>query len=120
AKHADGVTEQEILNPVTVEMLYDVPQWIADGMPMSTGDYRLAEPEVFEFSLSEEGADQLAAALNVWTPTLKGLTKMVTRVRMAWQVRQAHRAFQAKLRAASAGAAQEVGAGLLPEAWQGL
>src|SRR5207247_11080493 len=87
AKHADGVTEQEILNPVTVEMLYDVPQWIADGMPMSTGDYRLAEPEVFEFSLSEEGTDQLDAALNVWTSTLKGLTQMVTRVRRAWQVR---------------------------------
>jgi radical SAM superfamily enzyme YgiQ (UPF0313 family) len=116
AKHADGRTEEEILSPVTVEMRYDIPQWIADGMPLDTiEDYRLATTEQFEFALTEEGARELRAALKVWTTGLKGLTKMVTRIRMAWQVRQARRmSGGGRFRVAAAGESQ---AGLLPDSW---
>ena len=117
AKHADGTSEEDILNPVRVKMTYDVAQWVADGMPMETDTYKLAEPEVFEFALSDEGAHQLGAALKVWTPTLKGLTKMVTRVRMAWQVRQAHRTAAEQFFTVPAAAADPVGSGLLPDTW---
>ncbi len=90
AKHADGRTEEQILSPVTVRMRYDIGQSIANGMSLDAIDgYRLAEREEFEFSLSEEGTRELRAVLRVWTTALKGMTKMVTRVRMAWQVRQA-------------------------------
>jgi hypothetical protein len=118
ARHAHGATEEAILGPAAVAMIYDVPQWIADGMPLETEAYRLPATEVFEFSLSDEGARQLAAALEVWTPTLKGLTKMVTRVRTTWQTRQAHRASDAHFPFPPAGAAGAVPAGvLLPETW---
>jgi hypothetical protein len=50
---------------------------------LKTLPYRLSEPVTFEFSLSQEGRNELAAALKVWTQTLKGLTKMVTRIRTA-------------------------------------
>jgi hypothetical protein len=87
-------------------------------MPMETGAYRLPVTEVFEFGLSDEGACQLAAALKVWTPTLKGLTKMVTRVRTTWQTRQAHRVSAGLLQFGAAAAAGEgAGAVLLPETW---
>lgn len=115
SKHADGRTAEEILKPIRIQMRYDIPQWVADGMPIeSIEDYRLADAQTFEFALSEEGARELGAALNVWTTSLKGLTKMVTRIRMAWQVRQAMRISSGeKVRAMSA----SEGAGLLPEAW---
>jgi hypothetical protein len=115
-KHADGISEDEILNPVIVTLDYDVPRWAADGMPTDIGAYRLVEAEAFEFSLSDEGARQLRGALKVWTPTLKGLTKMVTRVRMSWQVRQANRVAVHGVCAVPVGS-QSVAAGLLPEAW---
>ena len=111
AKHADGRTESEILTPAIVEMEYDVPQWVRDGMPSDVAQYRLPSPRRFEFSLSEEGSQEMAAALKVWTPTLKGLTKMVTRIRMAWQVRQAFcRDVLVRTATQSAG-------GLLPDQW---
>jgi len=115
-KHADGKTEEEILRPVRVEMQYDVPQWIADGMPMDIAPYQLLQPESFEFRLSDEGAREMQAALKVWTPTLKGLTKMVTRIRMAWQVRKAQSLLMREpyARAAAAGNAE---AGMLPDQW---
>jgi hypothetical protein len=115
-KHADGKTEELILSPVTVEMRYDIPQWIADGMPLDTiEDYRLSKPEQFEFALSEEGARELRAALKVWTSNLKGMTKMVTRIRMAWQVRQATQ--QSSGNKFHMTAAADAGTGLLPESW---
>ena len=115
-KHADGKTEAEILSPVRVDMQYDVPQWIADGMPMDISAYKLLQPESFEFRLSDEGVHEMQAALKVWTPTLKGLTKMVTRIRMAWQVRWAQSLLvkEPLARAAAAGTAE---AGMLPDQW---
>ncbi len=118
AKHADGRTEKEILSPVTIEMRYDIPQWVADGMALDTiEEYRFSQPEQLEFALPEEGARELRAALKVWTTSLKGMTKMVTRIRMAWQVRQATRV-SASENFRVAAASDGLGAGgLLPDTW---
>jgi radical SAM superfamily enzyme YgiQ (UPF0313 family) len=115
AKHADGKTEKEILSAVSVDMQYDIPQWIADGMPMDISTYKLLQPESFEFRLSDEGAREMQAALKVWTPTLKGLTKMVTRIRMAWQVRKAQSLLMREPLARAAAGTGE--AGMLPDQW---
>ena len=89
-KHADGISEKEILSRVTETMHYDIPQWLASGGAVeSIASFRLAEPAEFEYALTEEGSRELASALRVWSISLKGLTKMVTRIRMAWQVRRA-------------------------------
>jgi hypothetical protein len=117
AKHADGHTQREILSPVTIEMRYEIPQWIqAGGLPGTVEDYRLPQREEFMFSLSEEGARELASALNIWTTSLKGMTKMVTRIRMSWQVRGAFRSSATALKASAAIAGEGV-SGLLPESW---
>jgi radical SAM superfamily enzyme YgiQ (UPF0313 family) len=112
-KHADGKTEGEILGAVRVNMQYDIPQWITDGMPIDITPYKLQQSEPFDFRLSDEGAREMQAALKVWTPTLKGLTKMVTRIRMTWQIRRAHRQQAAYAHAA----AKQSEAGMLPEQW---
>jgi len=117
SKHADGRTEEEILSPVTVKMRYDVPRWVSDGMPLEFAAYRLTRPEAFEFALSDEGRQEMAAALKVWTPTLKGLTKMVTRIRMAWQVRTPRRQSEGEYATANVAKSAAAGAGLLPEQW---
>jgi radical SAM superfamily enzyme YgiQ (UPF0313 family) len=113
-KHADGKTEEEILRPVRIRRQYDVPGWIADDMPLDTSAYKLAEPELVEFRLSDEGARELQAALKVWTPSLKGLTKMVTRIRMAWQIRhaqQTHSTMPMDI------LGEHAGGGMLPDQW---
>lgn len=115
-KHASGSTVEEILHPARVVLRYDIGRWIADGMSMDISQYRLAEPEPFDFHLTENGAREMAAALNVWTCSLKGLTKMVTRIQMAWQVRQAIRLSEPtdeQYFQAAAGAQMS----LLPEQW---
>jgi hypothetical protein len=116
AKHADGRTVEEIISPIQVQLSFDIPSWIKDGMPLEFEQYRLARSEPFLFSLTEEGARELRAALSVWTCTLKGLTKMVTRIRMSWQVRRAERLWESRPMALAA-AATSVGGGLLPDQW---
>lgn len=115
ARHAAGATIEEILNPVELAMRYDLSQWIADDKPLNLSPYKLAAPVSFQYALNEEGADQLRSALNVWTTSLKGLTKMVTRIQMAWQVRQVESSvdLQSQGRSVAVGSGNE----LLPESW---
>jgi hypothetical protein len=116
-KHADGQDKAQILSPIRVTMSHDIPQWIADGMPLEISRYKLSEPALFEFKLSEMGARELKAALEVWTTSLKGLTKMVTRIQTAWQRRQATPLNRAAPAVKVAVAAAGVAGGLLPEQW---
>lgn len=90
-KHAHGFTTRDILADKRAAFQYDIPRWIADGMPMGTAPYRLLEPEEFQFFLSSESRQGLGAALEVWTPGLKGLAKMVTRIKVEWQVHECNR-----------------------------
>jgi len=93
-QHAHGMDEEEVLSPREAEMLYDIARWRLEGMPKNVAPYRLPQPEPFHFQLTEEGARELAAAFKVWTFTLRGLTKMVTRIQMAWQVRSCVRVME--------------------------
>jgi radical SAM superfamily enzyme YgiQ (UPF0313 family) len=89
-QHAHGRTTEEIVAPAKATMRYDIKRWLADGAPQDPAAYRLQEPAEFEFRLTEEGAREMRAALRVWGEELKGLTKMVTRINVAWQVRECH------------------------------
>ena len=114
-KHASGRTEQEILEPGYATLRYDIGAWIDDGMNPDVERFRLSEPKQFVFRLSEEGAHEMKAALAVWTCSLKGLTKMVTRIRMAWQVRRPDRDLAREL--VTAAAAGQAASALLPDQW---
>ncbi|MCP4589390.1 MAG: radical SAM protein [bacterium] len=87
-KHAYGATPQEVLTPARDMMQYDFALWLADGTPTDTAPYRLDSPQLFEFSLTREDAAELAAAFEVWTSDIRGLSKMVTRVRIGVQERR--------------------------------
>ncbi len=85
--HATGKTDQEILAPADASLHYDFPAWTADGMPGDPSTFRLARPTQFTFELSEEGSTEMAKALAVWTTHIRGLSKLVTRIRVTSQVR---------------------------------
>jgi radical SAM superfamily enzyme YgiQ (UPF0313 family) len=90
-KHAHGHTVADILAGTSAFLGHDIAGWLADGMPRDTSRYRLPAPEEFRFFLTEESLESLQAALDVWTPSLKGLAKMVTRIKVAWQVHECER-----------------------------
>ena len=71
-------------------------------MPEDTNPYRLDQPELFEFRLSEEGLRGLSSALDVWSAELKGLTKLMKRIRVTWQVRECKKLVAEKERVAYA------------------
>ncbi|MGH9786259.1 MAG: hypothetical protein ACRD88_18990, partial [Terriglobia bacterium] len=87
-RHASGFTVEEITRPVRCILRYDLDRWVQDGCPASPAAYRLDRPSWFEFRLSEESARELAAALQVWGTELKGLSKLITRIKVSWQVRE--------------------------------
>ena len=87
-KHAWGATPKETLVPARATLHYDVARWLTDGTPKDTQPYRLVPAQEFEFSLTEEGAREVAAAFEVWTNEIKGLTKLVTRIRIDSLVRR--------------------------------
>ena len=86
-RHASGESPFEILSSKRATLTYDLPRWAADGCPTDFSSYRLSESSEFEFRLSEESAKEMAAALQVWGTQIKSLSKMVTRINVAWQVR---------------------------------
>jgi hypothetical protein len=95
------MTHEALLQPSEVEMHYDVARWRADGTPSDVSAYRLEQPGKFRFELSADGAREIQAALKVWTFTLRGLTKMVTRIQMAWQVRACTRLGEGEIASAA-------------------
>ncbi len=86
-QHATGQTEAEILAPVEATLSYDIAQWLADGDLTDPSPYRLAEPTRFVFELTDEGRDELHRSLAVWTTHSRGLSKLVTRVKVESQIR---------------------------------
>ena len=87
-RHAYGFTREEILAASEGEFTYDIAGWLAAGRPKDPTPFRLGEPTKVRFELDDESAAELSSALDVWTNTLPGLTKMVTRIRVSCQVRQ--------------------------------
>ena len=86
-KHASGRERGALLAGVDATLAYDIGGWLAQAELGDPADWRLDQPGAFRFELSDEGRRELDAALNVWTLHIKGLTKMVTRIKVDWQVR---------------------------------
>jgi hypothetical protein len=85
--HAHGRTIEEVVAPGATILSYDIPGWLAGGAPKDPSAYRLLEPQEFRFTVSETGERELRKAFQVWTSDIKGLSKLVTRIQLAWQVR---------------------------------
>jgi radical SAM superfamily enzyme YgiQ (UPF0313 family) len=88
--HAHGHTTEAILAGAETEMSYDIEGWLAAGSPIDPSSFKLSEPTHVLFRLDDDSARELHAALQSWTDTLKGLTKMVTRIQVVWQERRCH------------------------------
>ncbi len=86
--HASGRDRAGILSGARAMLRYDIPAWLAEKELRDPNDFRLSEAMPFEFRLSEEGRREFAHALDVWTTHIKGLSKLVTRINVDWQVRQ--------------------------------
>ena len=100
--HASGRTPNEVLTSSRAAMRYDFPAWLAEKELRNPNDYRLAEPIAFDFCLTEENSQEIENALRVWTTDIKGLSKLVTRINLCWQVRHCGPARAAKLMAEGA------------------
>jgi len=88
--HAHGHTTEAILAGAETEMSYDIEGWLAAGSPVDPSAFKLSEKTRVVFRLDEDSTRELHAALQSWTDTLKGLTKMVTRIQVVWQERRCH------------------------------
>ena len=87
-KHASGSESSQLLEPVQAPMQHNIGGWLAQTELGDPAAYRLGAPQPFVFHLTEDARRELSAALSVWTLHIKGLTKMVTRINVSWQVRE--------------------------------
>jgi radical SAM superfamily enzyme YgiQ (UPF0313 family) len=86
--HATGQSEEEILAPAEAALSYDFPAWLKARDLANPTPYRLAALTRFAFELTPEGADELRQAISVWTTHIRGLSKLVTRIKIDSQVRR--------------------------------
>ena len=86
--HASGRNIQAILSSARATLNYDFPAWIAQPVLGDPSDFRYAAAQEVEFRLSDESSRELESALAVWTTHIKALSKLVTRIKVDWQVRQ--------------------------------
>ena len=89
-RHAHGFTKEEILAPAQAEMTYDIDGWLAADQPVDPTPFKLPEPALLRFELSKDSKRELSSGLRMWTCRLRGLTKMVTRIRVESQIREAY------------------------------
>ncbi len=87
-QHASGTTLDEIMASPYIQFDYDFPAWLSNAESADPNEFRLGESRRFSFRLTEEGTRELRSAMAVWTTHIKGLSKLVTRVKLDWQVRQ--------------------------------
>jgi radical SAM superfamily enzyme YgiQ (UPF0313 family) len=87
-KHAHGVDRDQVFRPIETSLNYDFERWLASDDLSLPQLYRFDEPRRCEFRLSREGQQELDSALAVWSFELKGLTKLVTRIRITSQIRE--------------------------------
>jgi len=86
--HASGRDRDEILSSDTAELHYDFPAWLASGRLAEPDGFRFPERTRVHFRLTDEGRRELESALAVWSTHIKALSKMVTRIKVDWQVRE--------------------------------
>ena len=89
--HASGGTREVILADRQATMTHDIGAWLASSDLLRPQDFKLPEPIEFAFRLTDDARRELDAALSVWTLQIKGLSKMVTRINVDWQVRRCTR-----------------------------
>jgi radical SAM superfamily enzyme YgiQ (UPF0313 family) len=87
-QHASGHTAEEVLAPAHATMQYDIVGWLAAPHGTDPNVFRLPEPAEFEFRLSAEGRKEMADSLAVWSTHVKGLSKLVTRIKIESQIRE--------------------------------
>lgn len=87
-QHASGSSVDEIMASPQIQFDFDFPAWLSEPELQDPGQFRLQESRLFCFRLTEEGARELTSAMGVWTTHIKGLSKLVTRVKLDWQVRR--------------------------------
>lgn len=89
-KHTHGSTRERLLAPTRATFRYDIAGWIAAGMPHDPTRFKLPTPQEFEFALEPADARELDQLIAVWTLSLRGLTKGVTRIRRSALIRGCH------------------------------
>jgi hypothetical protein len=87
-KHTHGDTTEALLAPTSAMMEYDIGAWMQSGMPHDVSRFRLPEPTPFVFELPPESAREIRDLCAVWSTSLKGLTKGITRIKAEAQVRR--------------------------------
>ncbi len=95
-QHASGREVEEVLSDTSCELNYDIPAWIAANDYSDPTPFRLQDRTPFEFHYTEEGIREMEAALSTWTTNIKGLSKLVTRIKLDWQVRECSRSVVAR------------------------
>ena len=95
--HASGRDKKAILSADSALLHYDFPSWLASANLEHPEAFRYENAVEHEFRLSEEGNRELESALAVWTTHIKALSKMVTRIKVDWQVRECVQLAEAQL-----------------------
>ena len=86
--HASGRDRISIMAPRSTGLHYDISAWLRQKDIADPTPFRLPEKGTFEFRLTSEGQDEIERALHVWTLHIKGLSKLVTRIRVDSQMRE--------------------------------
>jgi hypothetical protein len=87
-KHATGASRDSLLGTVSAKLHFNIPAWLAQTELQDPAAWRMPMARQAEFRLSTDARRELDAALAVWSFQIKGLTKMVTRINVDWQVRR--------------------------------
>jgi radical SAM superfamily enzyme YgiQ (UPF0313 family) len=86
--HASGGDRSSILASRDAHLHYNLAAWLRLENLSDPTPFRLPERRGFEFRLTPWGQEEMDRALQIWTTHIKGLSKLVTRIKVDSQVRE--------------------------------
>jgi radical SAM superfamily enzyme YgiQ (UPF0313 family) len=87
-QHASGTNKEMIVSSARAHLHYDFAAWLSQTELNDPNLFFTHEPLECEFRLPPEALREMESALDTWTTQIKGLSKLVTRINLDWQIRR--------------------------------
>lgn len=85
--YAAGPNQQDLLETAQLTLNYDIPQWLADGVPLEAATYQYNEPQTFNTALDAKHHAALVDVMKTRPYNLQHISKFIRRVNSDWMKR---------------------------------
>lgn len=85
--YAAGPNQQDLLDTAQLTLHYNIPQWLADGLPLDAATYQYSAPQTINTALDAKHHAALVDVMKTRPYNLQHISKFIRRVNSDWMKR---------------------------------